>query len=195
MACFHRYTAPNLKDFRVVRVRGWRRVFAHCAPIFFERGIARLDTREMSSLSTEKCEGASFIATMFEIPMEDYPALEQREAEFILAPVVAELPEPRNVLFTQETNASDHREPVLGRLVVSCVALLCIACSSSRHWTERLFPALPYYARAALTRNTEKSTASEPLYMPLTPPHSLCARPAFQAHILLSPPPVPHVTN
>jgi hypothetical protein len=54
-------------------------------------GIARLDTREMSSLSTEQCEGASFIATLFEIPIEEFPALEQREAEFVLAPVVPEV--------------------------------------------------------------------------------------------------------
>lgn len=83
-----RYTSPNLKNFRLARVKGWRRVFAHCAPIFFERGIARLDTREMSSLSTEKCAEASFIATLFEIPEAEFPALEQREAEFILGPVV-----------------------------------------------------------------------------------------------------------
>ena len=37
-----RYTAPNLQNFRLARVRGWRRVFAHCAPIFFERGAFEL---------------------------------------------------------------------------------------------------------------------------------------------------------
>lgn len=56
-------------------------------------GIAKFDTREMSSLSVERCEGSSFLATLFEIPEDSYPALEQREAEFKLLPVV---PEVRN---------------------------------------------------------------------------------------------------
>lgn len=54
-------------------------------------GIAKFDTREMSSLSVERCEGSSFLATLFEIPEDSYPALEQREAEFKLLPVVPEV--------------------------------------------------------------------------------------------------------
>ncbi|GJM88354.1 hypothetical protein PR202_ga04409 [Eleusine coracana subsp. coracana] len=35
-----RSTFPELEGFRVAALRGFRRVFAHVAPIFFERGIA-----------------------------------------------------------------------------------------------------------------------------------------------------------
>lgn len=35
-----RHTSPNLRGFKTVRLRGYRRVFAHTAPVFFERGIA-----------------------------------------------------------------------------------------------------------------------------------------------------------
>ena len=34
------HTSPNLRNFSVVRVRGYRRVFAHTSPIFFSRNIA-----------------------------------------------------------------------------------------------------------------------------------------------------------
>ena len=54
-------------------------------------GIAKFETREMSSLSVERDESSSFLATLFEIPLEEYPALEAREAEFKLLPVVPEV--------------------------------------------------------------------------------------------------------
>eukprot|EP00959_Pyramimonas_sp_CCMP1952_P115518 2414729-Pyramimonas_sp.AAC.1 len=72
MACFHRYTAPNLKDFRVVRVRGWRRVFAHCAPIFFER---------VSQVITKPCRVSVGTETiLFEASLIPTPAPRHRTA-------------------------------------------------------------------------------------------------------------------
>ncbi|KAH8044938.1 hypothetical protein JL720_16882 [Aureococcus anophagefferens] len=44
-----RLTFPDLDEFRLVRVRGYRRVFGHAASIFFERGIADAATKEFSS--------------------------------------------------------------------------------------------------------------------------------------------------
>ena len=100
-----RHTSPNLRNFRTARVKGWRRVFAHTAPVFFERGIARPETREISSLSMEPIvEGGmaassetwaaahgpdGLLATYFEIPGEEFPALAAREAEFELTAVTA----------------------------------------------------------------------------------------------------------
>lgn len=77
-----RYTFPDLKNFRLGRIRNYRRVFAHVAPIFLERGIARLDTKEMSSLSVEEKEGESIIVTVFEMALEEVPAFIEREHEF-----------------------------------------------------------------------------------------------------------------
>jgi hypothetical protein len=39
-----RTTFPDLQSFRAARLRGWRRVFAHTADVFWARGIARAET-------------------------------------------------------------------------------------------------------------------------------------------------------
>lgn len=67
-----RLTFPDLKNFRLGRVANYRRVFAHPASIFFQRGIANLDTLEMSSLSVEKDHGnPGFIVSAFDVPKKD----------------------------------------------------------------------------------------------------------------------------
>eukprot|EP00934_Nitzschia_sp_Nitz4_P000150 Nitzschia sp. Nitz4//scaffold264_size26629//5645//6343//NITZ4_008232-RA/size26629-processed-gene-0.51-mRNA-1//1//CDS//3329544791//150//frame0 len=67
-----RITFPDLINFRLGRVRNYRRVFGHPASIFFQRGIANLETLEMSSLSAEYCEGhPGFICSIFEVPGTD----------------------------------------------------------------------------------------------------------------------------
>lgn len=40
-----RSTFPELSNFRLARLNGFRRVFAHVTPIFFERGIAKPETK------------------------------------------------------------------------------------------------------------------------------------------------------
>jgi len=65
-----RMTFPTLKNFRLGRVPNHRRMFVHPASIFFKRGIANLDSLEMSSLSCEYVEGSSFICSVFEVPNE-----------------------------------------------------------------------------------------------------------------------------
>jgi hypothetical protein len=40
-----RSTFPNLQNFRVGVLRDLRRVFIHATPVFFDRGIANLDTK------------------------------------------------------------------------------------------------------------------------------------------------------
>ena len=76
-----RTTFPDLADFRLARVYGYRRVFAHPAGIFFARGIASSETLEMSSLSAEECEGASFVCTAFEVEAATDEYI-RREEEF-----------------------------------------------------------------------------------------------------------------
>ena len=65
-----RTTFPDLGGFRLVRVHGYRRVFAHAAAVFFERGIANAETLEFASLSAEPRDGASFVAACFEVDMD-----------------------------------------------------------------------------------------------------------------------------
>lgn len=85
-----RSTFPDLKNFRVAALRGFRRVFAHVAPIFFERGIAIEETGEISSLSVEPCDGECIIVTVFEISRSLVPAFMEREHEFRFLAVVPE---------------------------------------------------------------------------------------------------------
>ncbi|PON88228.1 Butirosin biosynthesis [Trema orientale] len=85
-----RSTFPDLINFRVARLNGFRRLFAHAAPIFFERGIAKPETKEISSLSVEPCEGESLIVTVFEISKSDIPAYLERELEFRFLAVLPE---------------------------------------------------------------------------------------------------------
>lgn len=42
-------------------------MFAHTCTIFFERGIARPETNEISSLSCEEAPDESIIITLFEV--------------------------------------------------------------------------------------------------------------------------------
>ncbi|OMO53607.1 phosphatase 2C (PP2C)-like protein [Corchorus capsularis] len=85
-----RSTFPNLLNFRVAKLNGFRRVFAHVAPIFFDRGIAKPETKEISSLSVEPCEGETLIVTVFEIQKSEIPAFMDRELEFRFLAVLPE---------------------------------------------------------------------------------------------------------
>lgn len=81
-----RGTCPDLRSFILGRVRGWRRVFRHPAAIFFERGIAIPQTKEISSLSAEPAEGdGGFVIAAFDVPAAQLPALLAREEEFNFA--------------------------------------------------------------------------------------------------------------
>jgi hypothetical protein len=71
-----RVTFPNLHNFRLGRVRDYRRVFAHPASIFFQREIAHRplddDTLQMSSLSVEYDAGnVGFVVSVFEVPNDN----------------------------------------------------------------------------------------------------------------------------
>jgi hypothetical protein len=90
-----RMTFPDLSNFRLARVPNYRRVFGHPTSIFFQRGIANIETKEMSSLSAEPLEGYSgFICAVFEIPNKDMmedglpsQAFLEREEEFSIIEV------------------------------------------------------------------------------------------------------------
>eukprot|EP00877_Chromochloris_zofingiensis_P014569 jgi/Chrzof1/9366/Cz04g00060.t1 len=84
-----RSTFPDLHNFRPGRVVGFRRVFAHTADIFWARGIAKADTKEMSSLSCEPYAGHEVVVSLFEVPYnpEAVAAFINREHEFRLVAV------------------------------------------------------------------------------------------------------------
>uniref|UniRef100_A0A6B2LHV6 Gamma-glutamylcyclotransferase AIG2-like domain-containing protein n=1 Tax=Arcella intermedia TaxID=1963864 RepID=A0A6B2LHV6_9EUKA len=77
-----RHTFPNLRNFRLGRVPHFRRIFAHTAYVFFERGLVKPGCQEISSCSVEECPGQEIIVTVFEIEKASLPAFYEREAEF-----------------------------------------------------------------------------------------------------------------
>lgn len=61
-------TFPSLQSFRLAYLPGYRRIFIHTAAIFFERGIANLDTKEIASLCVEPASDAKeFLVSVFEV--------------------------------------------------------------------------------------------------------------------------------
>ncbi|KAF4034402.1 hypothetical protein GN244_ATG13608 [Phytophthora infestans] len=72
----------GVRNFRLATVLDYRRVFAHPASIFFQRGIADLETKEIASLSTEPAPGCKFLVSVFDIPEELLPDFYEREEEF-----------------------------------------------------------------------------------------------------------------
>ena len=50
------------------QVKGFRRVFAHSAAVFHERGIANTKTNEVSSLACEEHSGEDILMSVFEVP-------------------------------------------------------------------------------------------------------------------------------
>ena len=88
-----RMTFPELQNFRLGRLPNYRRVFGHPADVFFQRGIANFETKEMSSLSVEPCPGHECVVSVFEVPSKDMmedgipsQAFLEREAEFDIVP-------------------------------------------------------------------------------------------------------------
>ncbi|RHY05353.1 hypothetical protein DYB28_003483 [Aphanomyces astaci] len=77
----------HVKNFRLGRVHNYRRVFAHPASIFFQRGIAIKETLEMASLSAEVSPGTSFAVSAFDIPTSQLPDFYDREEEFSIEEV------------------------------------------------------------------------------------------------------------
>eukprot|EP01084_Bolivina_argentea_P165867 288083_1 len=76
-------TMPSLRNFQFARLTGYRRVFGHPANVFVKWGIAKMDTKELSSLSVEPDPNAnSFIVSVFEIPKSELNAFYAREDEF-----------------------------------------------------------------------------------------------------------------
>jgi hypothetical protein len=103
-----RATLPDLRNFRKTRIKpggfAYRRVFAHTADVFFERGIADPATREVASLSLERVvptdrggddggggcdDGGGIVVTAFEAPYTpaSVAAFVAREHEFKLVAV------------------------------------------------------------------------------------------------------------
>ncbi|XP_028756666.1 uncharacterized protein LOC114715921 [Neltuma alba] len=85
-----RSTFPNLVNFRIARLSGFRRVFTAVGGFFFVHGIANMETEEIASLSVEPCENEIIMITVFEIEKSEIPAFIRRERVYRFLAVVPE---------------------------------------------------------------------------------------------------------
>ncbi|XP_057415394.1 uncharacterized protein LOC130710216 isoform X3 [Lotus japonicus] len=85
-----RATFPNLTNFRIARLTGFRRLFSAVGAFFFTQGIANLKTEEIAGLSAEPCEGEVIVVTVFDIKKTEIPAFIKREREYRFVAVVPE---------------------------------------------------------------------------------------------------------
>ena len=79
-----RLTFPDLKSFRHVQVKQYRRVFAHPHLFLLSKGLIDPSTSlELASLSIEPDQESKFIAVAFEVALDD----SQRAAFVARAPI------------------------------------------------------------------------------------------------------------
>ena len=79
-------TFPSLRNFKTVRVYGYRRVFSVPGSIFFDHEIANYDEKQFAGLTAEKADGYSFLAAAFTIE-ENYDNFLRRENTYSFAEV------------------------------------------------------------------------------------------------------------
>ncbi|WP_031550203.1 hypothetical protein [Parvularcula oceani] len=77
-----RETVPNLRDFQLVTVRGYKRVFDKVAVVFFARHGATPDRRDIAACSTRAEPGFEMTCCRFECDDEDFLALYEREHRY-----------------------------------------------------------------------------------------------------------------
>ncbi|TKY54181.1 hypothetical protein E2542_SST18587 [Spatholobus suberectus] len=85
-----RSTFPDLVNFRIARLTGFRRVFTAVGDLFFTHRVANINTEEIAGLSTEPCAGEIIDVAVFEINKTEIPAFIQREREYRFLAVVPE---------------------------------------------------------------------------------------------------------
>ncbi|WP_299179356.1 gamma-glutamylcyclotransferase [uncultured Neptuniibacter sp.] len=77
-----RETVPGLKNFRIVEVPGYKRIFNKVGIVFLSRYQADPASKTLASCSTLADEHSSIICSQFECTSDDYAALEEREHRF-----------------------------------------------------------------------------------------------------------------
>ena len=77
-----RETVPNLHNFRLVTVQGYKRIFNKVGIVFLSRHGASPEALDIASCSTLPDDSVSIICSQFECSEEEYRALIEREHRF-----------------------------------------------------------------------------------------------------------------
>lgn len=77
-----RDTVPGLKNYRLVRVDGYRRIFNKVGILFIAGHGQAPDSLEVSSCSTEACADTSIIVAQFDCPVDQFGELYEREHRY-----------------------------------------------------------------------------------------------------------------
>lgn len=77
-----RETVPGLRNFRLVEVPGYKRIFNKVGVVFFSRHAEDPDAIEIASCSTQADDTSSIICCQFECSETEYEALYEREHRF-----------------------------------------------------------------------------------------------------------------
>lgn len=77
-----RQTVPGLRNFRLVEVPGFRRIFNKVGIVFLQRYQPRKDDLRIASCATQRDDQCSIIACAFECDNEEFLALYEREHRF-----------------------------------------------------------------------------------------------------------------
>ncbi|KAK7387936.1 hypothetical protein VNO78_22735 [Psophocarpus tetragonolobus] len=85
-----RTTFPDLANFRIARLTGFRRLFTVTGGFFFTHRVANINTQEIAALSVEPCEDEIILVAVFEIKKTEIPAFIEREREYRFLAVVPE---------------------------------------------------------------------------------------------------------
>jgi len=87
-----RSTCPSLKDFKIVKVKGWRRIFNKMHSTLAVAGKIPNDSKEYACLSAIPAKDDIIYVSNFKIPTAEWPAFVSREFEYRLieVPIVSE---------------------------------------------------------------------------------------------------------
>lgn len=77
-----RETVPDLMNFRLVEVPGYRRIFNKVGVVFFRKYQVAANSLEISSCSTEYAPESTMLCSQFEVSEEAFAALYEREHRF-----------------------------------------------------------------------------------------------------------------
>lgn len=77
-----RRTTPGLTNYRLVTVSGYRRIFNKTGLVFIAKFGASPDDRALSSCATRHDGVTNLICCAFDIPTEEFPALDEREHRY-----------------------------------------------------------------------------------------------------------------